>query len=89
MGALKLKRKIRYFLKLKGPGYETGAINIGGELGIRTLGRVTPAHDFQSCPLDQLGQLSMLSHNTLPGSELSIRLARLTRLSTPDAVIHA
>ena len=27
----------------------------GGERGIRTLGRVTPTHDFQSCPFDHSG----------------------------------
>ncbi len=31
----------------------------GGERGIRTLGRVSPTHAFQACPLSQLGHLSI------------------------------
>lgn len=46
----KINKKTAYVLYLCG---------FGGELGIRTLGTLTSTHDFQSCPFDQLGQLSI------------------------------
>ena len=35
---------------------------LGGERGIRTLERIPPLHDFQSCAFDQLSHLSASLH---------------------------
>jgi hypothetical protein len=37
------------------------ALDFGGESGIRTLDTLTGIHDFQSCALDHLGELSRSS----------------------------
>lgn len=34
-------------------------LDFGGESGIRTLEDLATLHDFQSCALDQLGELSV------------------------------
>lgn len=48
---------------------------IGGERGIRTLGKFNPTHEFQSCALDQLSHLS--NYNTCVFYQIKIKMSSI------------